>query len=116
MNEEAYPKFSNRRHAKIQVRGEKEILHHFAFWAQTAIDLIELIEREIAYERRNAIGTADESTRPQPGFEFIIQAMEDDDALHFTILRYCCDVLGALRRDAMRNDTTTQSQHSMVNS
>lgn len=116
MNEEAYPKFSNRRHAKIQVRGEKEILHHFAFWAQTAIDLIELIEREIAYERRKANGSADESTRPQPGFEFIIQAMEDDDALHFTILRYCCDVLGALRRDAMRNDTTTQSQHSMVNS
>jgi len=104
MNEEAYPKFSNRRHAKIQVRGEKEILHHFAFWAQTAIDLIELIEREIADEKRRRNEHVDESSRPQPSFDFIIQAMEEDDDLHFTILRYCGDVLGALRKDAMRSE------------
>ncbi len=108
MNEEAYPKFSNRRHAKIQVRGEKEILHHFAFWAQTSIDLIELIEREIAFEKKKREGLVDESSRPRPSFEFIIQAMEEDDALHFTILRYCGDVLGALRKDALRSEPPAQ--------
>ena len=97
MDEEVYPKYSNRRHAKIQVKGEKEILHHFAFWAQTAIDLIDIIETEIASEKK---GEGEQC--PKPGFDFIIQAMEDDDNLHFTVLRYCSDVLGALRRDAIQ--------------
>jgi len=98
MDEEVYPKFSNRRHAKIQVRGEKEILHHFAFWAQTAIGLIELIEMEIAFEN----GEEQDGGSPNPGFDYIVQAMEDDDALHFTVIRYCSDVLGALRKDAIQ--------------
>lgn len=102
MNEDAYPKFSNVRHAKIQVRGEKEILHHFAFWAQTAIDLIVLIEREIAYEKSKRNGNEEEIPRPQPGFEFIVKAMVEDESLHFTIVRYCSDVLAALRNDAMQ--------------
>jgi len=100
MDEIAYPKFSNQRHAKIQVRGEKEILHHFAFWAQTAIDLIEIIEQEIMYEKRRPNSPSENP--PQPGFDYIAQAMEDDDALHFTVIRYCCDVLGALRKEALQ--------------
>ena len=103
MDEMAYPKFSNQRHAKIQVRGEKEILHHFTFWAQTAIDLIEIIEEEIMYEtRRPNSPNSPSGNPPQPGFDYIVQAMEDDDTLHITVIRYCCDVLGALRKEAMQ--------------
>jgi hypothetical protein len=99
-DEQEYPKFSNRRHAKIQVRGEKEILHHFAFWAQTACEVINIIEAEIEYERNRLMDPSLEP--PQPGFDYIMNAMDDDDALHFTILRYCCDVLGALRKHAIQ--------------
>jgi len=101
MDEELYPRFSNRRHAKIQVRGEKEVLHHYALWAQTAIEVIEIVEREIMMETNNRIA-------PQKGFDYITRAMEDDDGvgpntLHHTIIRYCCDVLGALRKEALNN-------------
>lgn len=96
MNEVAYPKFSNRRHAKIQVKGEKEVLHHFAFWAQTAINVIGVIENELKSEEctKNTVST---------GFDEIIQDMEDDDDIHFTVLRYCRDILGALRKDAVES-------------
>ena len=103
MDEDAFPRFSNRRHAKIQVRGEKEVLHHFALWAQTAIDLIEIIEREVMV----ANGESDTRILPQKGFDYITRAMEEDEGigsngLHHTIVRYCCDVLGALRREALK--------------
>eukprot|EP00979_Chaetoceros_neogracilis_P005582 scaffold1019_cov277-Chaetoceros_neogracile.AAC.2 len=93
-------KFSNERHANIQVRGEKEILHHFSFWAQTAIDLIEIIELEIGFEKRRPSSLSEKA--PQPGFQSIVQAMEDDDTLHFTVIRYCCDVLGALPKESIQ--------------
>ena len=35
------------------------------------------------------------------GYDYVIQAMEDDDDCHTTILRYCSDVLGAVRRDEL---------------
>lgn len=101
MDQELYPRFSNRRHAKIQVRGEKEVLHHYALWAQTAIDVIEIIEREIMMESTNRIA-------PQKGFDYITRAMDEDEgvgpnSLHHTIVRYCCDVLGALRKEALNS-------------
>lgn len=49
-NIDEYPKFSNRRHAKIQVKGEKMVLHHYLKWAQTAIDVLNVIEGEIKDE------------------------------------------------------------------
>jgi len=103
LDEESYPRFSNRRHAKIQIRGEKEVLHHFALWAQTAVDVIDIIEREIKIMNEEA----DESTLPQ-GFEDIIHAMEEGEGdgpteLHHTIVRYCGDVLGALRKEALKH-------------
>ena len=45
-----YPKFSNRRHAKIQIKGEKMVLHHYLKWSQTAIDVLNVIEGEIREE------------------------------------------------------------------
>ncbi|KAL7575687.1 hypothetical protein ACA910_011504 [Epithemia clementina (nom. ined.)] len=47
-DEQAYPRFSNRRHAKIQVKGEKEVLHHFALWAKTALDVLQVMEQDLA--------------------------------------------------------------------
>ena len=37
LDENVHSKYSNRRNAKLQVRGEKEVLHHFALWARTAM-------------------------------------------------------------------------------
>eukprot|EP00957_Ditylum_brightwellii_P205059 15342053-Ditylum_brightwellii.AAC.1 len=41
LDERRYPRFSNKRHARIQVRGEKEVLHHFAQWARTALEIMD---------------------------------------------------------------------------
>ena len=46
MDEETYPPFSNKRHAKIQVRGEKQVLHHFLRWATAALHVMEVMELE----------------------------------------------------------------------
>lgn len=105
-DERAFPRFSNKRHAKIQVRGEKEVLQHFALWARTALDVLDVIEEELQEERgglevspNGRVSIAEE----RPGFECIIRRMEDDDMCHHTILRYCADVLGSLRREEFKN-------------
>lgn len=103
MDDDAFPRFSNKRHAKIQVRGEKEVLHHFAIWAQSAIDVIAIVEKEV--DVGNGITG---SISPEDGFEYFTRMMEEDESigphgLHNTIVRYCCDVLGALRREALSN-------------
>lgn len=105
-NEAAYPQFSNRRHAKIQVRGEKEILHHFALWARTALDVMGVIEREVAafvVEKEGDGGIM--GIGGVEGFESVTRAMEEeedsDNEIHHTIVRYCSDVLGAIRREEM---------------
>lgn len=100
MDKELFPQFSNRRHAKIQVRGEKEVLHHFALWAQTAVDVIEIIEKEILIAKKKSR----ETIPPQNGYESVTRKMEENErfgsnGLHHTIVRYCCDVLGALRKE-----------------
>jgi len=113
-DEVAYPKYSNVRNAKLQVRGEKEVLHHFALWARTAVHVIDVLLRELESERRLAAGDGHSSSlnrgganarganqNEELGYDYVIQAMEDDDDCHSTILRYCSDVLGAVRRDEL---------------
>lgn len=136
-NEDQYPKFSNRRHAKIQVRGEKEVLHHFATWARTAQQVLTVIECELREEVENGDGGAavpsievrwrnsssgvnhaNNNTvtiaegQTSPSFDQVIRRMEDDvdEGVHHTILRYCADVLGSLRREEFRNLRRQQQQ------
>eukprot|EP00543_Licmophora_paradoxa_P005589 CAMPEP_0202444688 /NCGR_PEP_ID=MMETSP1360-20130828/3655_1 /ASSEMBLY_ACC=CAM_ASM_000848 /TAXON_ID=515479 /ORGANISM="Licmophora paradoxa, Strain CCMP2313" /LENGTH=398 /DNA_ID=CAMNT_0049060717 /DNA_START=381 /DNA_END=1577 /DNA_ORIENTATION=+ len=83
MDEVSFPRFSNRRHAKIQVKGEKEVLTHFAKWANTALEVMDLIQEGQSIER--TIANIEEC------------------GLHHTIIRYCADVLTALQREEMKN-------------
>lgn len=92
-DEVAFPRFSNQRHAKIQVRGEKEVLRHFAQWARTALEVMDVIECELNGVDRNS-------------YESIVaelEAEEEQNAIHHTIVRYCDDVLGSLRREEWKN-------------
>lgn len=107
MDERLYPRFSNRRHAKIQVRGEKEVLHHFALWAKTSLDVLEVIDREISLERQTEMEENEKiDMENMPGFDYIINSMEEDEGfehgVHHTILRYCSDVLGSLRKEELK--------------
>lgn len=109
-DEDAYPRFSNKRHAKIQVRGEKEVLHHYARWARTALDVMEVIEHELKEEQQRGIEVqlgrgvvADDSSR-SCGYDYIVRRMEEEETgVHHTIVRYCADVLGSLRREEFKN-------------
>jgi hypothetical protein len=104
MDERAFPRFSNKRHAKIQVRGEKEVLHHFARWARTSLDVLDVIEAELKEENGVEVQmtpTGRTIAEERPGFDIVIRRMEEEDSgqIHHTILRYCADVLGSLRRE-----------------
>lgn len=108
MDERAFPRFSNKRHAKIQVRGEKEVLHHFARWARTALDVLDVIEAELKEENGVEVQMTSAGrtiTEERPGFEVVIRRMEEEESgsIHHTILRYCADVLGSLRREEFKN-------------
>lgn len=106
LDERNFPRFSNKRHAKIQVRGEKEVLHHFARWARTALDVMDVIEAELKEENGGVevqiVNGERTITEERPGFEYVIRRMEEED-VHHTILRYCADVLGSLRREEFKN-------------
>lgn len=113
LDERAYPPFSNKRHAKIQVRGEKEVLHHFARWASTALDIMDVIEQELREEQqrgvevqlgRGVLPEPDHSSRNYGGYDYIVRRMEEDETgVHHTIVRYCADILGSLRREELQN-------------
>lgn len=110
LDEQRYPPFSNKRHAKIQVRGEKEVLHHYARFARTALDVIDVIEHEVKEEQQRGVevqfgrGIVSEDTSRSCSYDFLARKMEEDeDVLHHTIIRYCVDVLGSLRKEEMRN-------------
>jgi hypothetical protein len=113
MDESAFPRFGNKRHAKIQVKGEKEVLHHFAQWARTALDVLDVIEEELKEEQRGNIEVQLASngrsfltsTDDRPGFDYVVRRMEEemDSGVHHTIVRYCVDVLGSLRREEFKN-------------
>jgi len=115
LDERRYPPFSNQRHAKIQVRGEKEVLYHFAQWARTALEVLDVIEQELKHEQQRGsvevqlgrgVIVNDDIPPRYPSFDLVIRKMEDDDSpepLHHTIVRYCADVLGSLRREELKN-------------
>lgn len=111
MNQGAFPRFSNARHAKIQVRGEKQVLHHYARWARTALDIMAVMEQELNQHRENTIGVEVQlrgrrpivsTTDSAPKFELLMREMEQDEMQHHTIVRYCVDVLGSLRREELK--------------
>jgi histone-lysine N-methyltransferase SETD3 len=110
MDERAFPPYSNKRHAMIQIRGEKEVLHHFARWARTALDVMEVIEQELKEEQQRGVevqldrGVVHDDSARSCGYDYIVRRMEEDeDNLHHTIVRYCADVLGSLRREELKN-------------
>jgi SET domain len=196
----AYPRFSNRRHAKIQVKGEKEVLHHYGAWARSALEVLDIIEEEVRQELdalntsrgmlstttsttgavttaisnnagvevrlvesnssstgsspgslassvrhrlsvdsnsvvsryTRAIATASnmvQTAQPlsstsrnndiasqqqhRPSYDEKIRELEDDDNIHHTIVRYCADVLGSLRREEMKCIRRQQIQQRM---
>merc|ERR1719491_856798 len=101
----AYPRFSNKRHAKIQVRGEKEVLLHFMIWARTALEIMDIIERELDDPMNCTV---------ESEFEEAMRSMEEDDEgrHHITIVRYCVDVLGVLRKEEIKKRTHCVLQQS----
>jgi len=110
-NESRYPRFSNKRHAKIQVRGEKEVLHHYSQWARTALEVMDVIQKDILAEQkfdRKEHGGMASSLSSDSAFDRAIHAIEEEEnlgghgSLHHTIIRYCADVLGALRREEIK--------------
>jgi histone-lysine N-methyltransferase SETD3 len=110
MDERLYPRFSNKRHAKIQVRGEKEVLHHYARWARTAIDVLDVIERELREEQQRGVevqlglGVVSDDAPRRCEYDHIVRRMEEEETgVHHTIVRYCADVLGSLRREELKN-------------
>jgi Rubisco LSMT substrate-binding/SET domain len=140
-NESEYPKFSNRRHAKIQVRGEKEVLHHFLAWAETGLQVLGIIGNELKREADKHNGGCEPSSfievqwrggnqngnhiRMQDeqheedgavSFDAMIRHLEEtgdeDDGVHHTILRYCADTLGSLRREEFKNLRRKLNQRS----
>merc|ERR1712183_257759 len=93
LNERLYPPFSNQRHAKIQVRGEKEVLHHFALWARTALEVLDIIEQELREEQRGGVEVEvqlgcgvivpEETSSRACGYECRVRQMEEDeDGVH----------------------------------
>ena len=84
-DEDAFPRFSNKRHAKIQVRGEKEVLHHYARWARTALDVLEVIEHELKEEQQRGIevqlgrGVVSDDSSRSCGYDYIVRRMEEEE-------------------------------------
>ena len=110
LDERAYPPFSNKRHAKIQVRGEKEVLHHYNRWARTSLEVLDVIEEELKEEQQRGVevqlgrGVMPDESQRTCDYDHVIRKMEDDeDNVHHTIVRYCSDVLGSLRREEFKN-------------
>lgn len=97
MKEELYPKYSNKRNAKIQVRGEKEVLHFFADWAKAALKTIDIIEHDI--DQMNEESPSNLNLR----FDSFVKTMENDELVHFHISRYCTDILGTLHTNAIQS-------------
>mmetsp|Transcript_1596 Transcript_1596/g.3830 ORF Transcript_1596/g.3830 Transcript_1596/m.3830 type:complete len:624 (+) Transcript_1596:227-2098(+) len=126
LDDRRYPPFSNQRHAKIQVRGEKEVLHHFAQWARTAMEVMDVIEDELKEEQQRGsvevqlgrgVIVNDENPSRAGGFDSLIQKMEvddSDDCLHHTIVRYCADVLGSLRREELKSFKSLRRQRATL--
>jgi len=114
LDERNYPRFSNKRHAKIQVKGEKEVLHHFMQWGRTALHVLSVIEREISEALRIGGHPSKYESDNKVSFDEMIHQMEEDEdftGLHHTIVRHCADVLGSLRREELKNVRKQKGQH-----
>mmetsp|Transcript_7782 Transcript_7782/g.11167 ORF Transcript_7782/g.11167 Transcript_7782/m.11167 type:complete len:635 (+) Transcript_7782:53-1957(+) len=114
LDERNYPRFSNKRHAKIQVKGEKEVLHHFMQWGRTALDVLGVIERELSEALRIGGHPGKYESPNKVSFDEMIHQMEEDEdfaGLHHTIVRHCADVLGSLRREELKNVRKQKGQH-----
>jgi hypothetical protein len=72
--------------------------------------VIDIILQELEVERElvdgggggngkfaNSRGKGAATMAEELGYEYVVRAMEEDDDCHSTILRYCTDVLGAVR-------------------
>merc|ERR1712029_495968 len=59
--------------------------------------------RAVGGFRRSRMG----SRSDELGYDYVVRAMEEDDDCHTTILRYCSDVLGAVRRDELNRIAVT---------
>ena len=64
----------------------------------------------VNYINNNTVTIAERQT--SLSFDQVIRRMEDDvdEGVHHTILRYCADVLGSLRREEFRNLRRQQQQ------
>jgi hypothetical protein len=174
LNVNQFPRFSNLRHAKIQVRGEKVVLHHFANWARASLQVLSVLQDELlAFKRKertrqglcssyedevedggvevqlaqpsaaplarsgssfgrgqasaqsnarrmivlephsqhSGLGAFPHAAAAAGRFDRFIQQMEDasdanatnaNEGIHHTIVRYCADVLGSLRREEFK--------------
>jgi Rubisco LSMT substrate-binding len=90
MDKQAYPPNGNRRNAKIQVKGEKEVLCHFLLWAQSSILVLEAIQCDRKNSCLNEFNLA--------CHENFSAAMEElyEAEVHWTILNHCKNVLNDL--------------------
>ena len=75
------PPFSNKRHARIQVRGEKEVLLHYKDFAETSLSVIDLKEHEFQDEAKHLLREK-----------------------HNCIAQYCNDVIGAIIGEESRKE------------
>ena len=109
------PAFGNARHATIQVRGEKEVLHHYKKLAEIALTVIELNDAEFETAMKVSCSVHydfllfHQKKRYQLSQSFIIfifsfldfsQTMQD--STHYTIVHYCADVIGSVLRENKR--------------
>lgn len=119
LNLHLYPRFSNARHAKIQVRGEKEVLLHFNTWAVIALEVMDIIEREIKSYYNSTIDDVSSSSSSCTAtceYDEKIHSMEEDSMIHHTILRYCADVLGSVRREERKRRKKNVNSRNIIHS
>lgn len=133
-NETLFPRFSNKRHAKIQVRGEKQVLIHFQTWARTAIRVMDVIQHEVhsmaATLNSSNLNASDNTPTTCSEYEALLRNMEEQPTHHFqprdnttnhfhmhhTIIRYCADVLGALRREERKRKKKILDSTNLITS
>jgi hypothetical protein len=71
---------------------------------------MDVIEQELKEEQQRGVEVqlgrgvvADDSSR-SCGYDYIVRRMEEEETgVHHTIVRYCADVLGSLRREELKN-------------
>ena len=104
LDEDTYPPFSNQRNAKIQVKGEKEVLCHFLLWGQSAMHVLAAMLRE----GNECIDPDDDDvdiyfhdkedySDHLPSVEEALDELRQAE-LHWSIMQYCESIVWRLRR------------------